>query len=178
MSGKNNLQRGKLVILFVMLAILACGCGGGRTLVINRPDKNIKAKSLRIVSAEGTVDVPEDFRDYFEKYLSIMLFEGDPNEDKKISYFSNGSELKIIYRFVQYETGDRSLRYFGAGMGSGEGSLTVEVEYYDNSTDKKIATIQAFGNVTAGFFGGSFEIAIENTAREVAKYTIQNFSRN
>jgi len=172
-SSDGFIKRGFSVVLFVLF-LSSYGCGGGRTMVMNRPDNSVKAKSVSISIDNATVDVPEYVTKYFDKYLAALLYEGDPNSDVKIVSFHKGPELKLIYKFIQYEPGERVARYFGAGMGSGEGSLTVEATYYDNNNNK-ICTIQAFGNVTAGFFGGSFDIAIENTAHEVANFTIKNF---
>ncbi len=43
-----------------------------------------------------------------------------------------------------------------------------------DSNDKELAKIQSEGEISSGFFGGSFDYAVQQTANEVAQYA-KNF---
>ena len=94
------------------------------------------------------------------------------------SGFEKGSELRIRYRFVQFDPGNQFARWFWGGLGNtGEGSLSIEAKFVDSS-GAEIATIQAQGSINSGFFGGSFELAIDKAAQEIAEYTVANYGAN
>lgn len=83
--------------------------------------------------------------------------------------------MTIRYRFVQYNAGNQFTRWFWGGIGNaGEGTLTVEAKYFD-SQGKEICVIQSEGKIGSGFFGGSFDYAMDKAAKEIVEYTKANF---
>lgn len=164
----------RLIHLFSLmtLIIILAGCGAGKTLVMRPPETELHVTSLSFSESNSTIRVPEETKQAFEKKLSALLYE---ESEKGEGAFQRGNDITIKYRFIQVNEGSQFTRWFWGGIGNaGEGSLTVEAKYFDN-TDKELATIHAEGKIGSGFFGGSFEFAIEKAAEEIAEYTISNF---
>jgi hypothetical protein len=45
---------------------------------------------------------------------------------------SNSSNLKIQYKFTEYNKGNRAARWLAGIFGAGKGKLIIEIKYYDN----------------------------------------------
>jgi hypothetical protein len=143
------------------------GCGAGKTLVMTPPATTFHASSVQVIEDKATVNVPDDVKQTFQEKLELALYEE--------GQFQRGFELKIKYRFIQYNPGDQFTRWFWGGIGNaGEGSVTVEARYYD-ATDNELAVIQSEGKISSGFFGGSYDFALEKAAHEIAAYAKQSF---
>lgn len=157
-------------IFFVLLAVvvsLLAGCGAGRSLVVQPPETKLRASSVDVSEGKSAVSVPSDIKSAFQQKLAKFLYEEGS--------FQKGSDLKIVYRFIQYDPGNQFTRWFWGGIGNaGEGSLTVEAKYFD-SANKELATIQTEGRIGSGFFGGDFGFAVEKAAEKVAEFTTVNF---
>jgi len=152
--------------LLLGLIVLA-GCGVGRAMVIKPPEAKIRVNTVQVAEGNSPVAVPADVKATFTEKLDQYLYgEGG---------FQKGSELKISYRFIQYDPGSQFTRWFWGGIGNaGEGSLTIETKYFDAS-DKEIATVNVEGRIGSGFFGGALTEAIDRAAEKVAEYTKTNF---
>ena len=153
--------------LIITLQLLG-GCGSGRTLVADTPRQQAKTVSHVVIErVANTVQVPDEAEQDFEKNLRTRLYEK--------AGFKEGNELRIRYRFVQFDPGNQFSRWFWGGLGNtGEGSLTIEATFLDES-GSQLSTIQAQGSINSGFFGGSFSLAIDKAAQEIAEYTVANF---
>jgi Domain of unknown function (DUF4410) len=153
-------------LIIAAIAFLT-GCGAGKTMVLKPSETKLQFASVDIFEGKSTVDVPEADKALFQEKLSKFVYEEGG--------FQKGNDLKIAYRFIQFNPGSQFTRYMWGGLGSsGEGTLTVEAKYSDVS-DNEIATIQTEGKISSGVFGGSFSFAIENCAKEIAEYTKKNF---
>lgn len=158
--------------LGIVLLTTVAGCGAGRTMVMKPPDSKTVASGVRVVRGQSTVVVPEEVSLRFEEQLNKRLFQA---EEGKEPPFAEGMDLKLVYRFIQYNEGSQFARYMLGGLGnSGEGTLTVSVCYRD-SDDNELCTIQSEGKIGSGFFGGSFSSAVDRCAEEIAGYTVANF---
>ncbi|MFQ5847364.1 MAG: DUF4410 domain-containing protein [Candidatus Methylomirabilales bacterium] len=167
--------------LGITLMLILVGCGAGKTLVMKPPETKLRVTSVSFSEGNSTIAVPAEAKKAFEEKLAELLYEeqkeADEYEKEKNGEgaFKMGDDLKIKYRFVQYDKGDRFTRWFWGGIGNaGEGSLTIEVKYFD-VTDKELATIQSEGKISSGFFGGAINFAVGKAAEEIAEYTVQNF---
>lgn len=155
---------------YVVIAglVLLMGCGAAKTLVMAPPATKIQVAAVEVAEGSSTVNVPDDIKKAFHDKLTQLLYEEEGG-------FRRGTELKVRYRFIQYNPGSQFTRWFWGGIGNaGEGSMTVEAKYFD-STDQELASIQAEGKIGSGAFGGSFNFAVEKTAEEIAVYTKQSF---
>ena len=150
--------------LFILLALtlFLIGCGAGRTMVLAPPVITAKFTSAEIYEDKATVDVPADVSASFQEKFSQLLY-GEAG-------FVRGPDLKIRYRFIQFNPGSQFSRWFWGGIGSaGKGTMTVEARFLDKN-DNELAKIQSEGEITSGVFGGSLQLAIEKAAKEVAEY--------
>lgn len=155
-----------LAFLGIIVLILA-GCGAGRTLVMKRADTKLKVSSVEASEGKSPVDVPDDIKLIFKGKLNEFLYQEGA--------FQRGGDLKIKYRFIQFDPGSQFARYMLGGIGNtGEGSLTIEATYFD-AAEIELATIQAEGRIGSGFFGGGFSLAVERAAEKIAEYTVANF---
>jgi len=158
--------------LVCLTLVLLIGCGSGRTMVLKLPESQVETGEVELVRGESTVEVPEKVIVQFEEELRKVLFE--KTEDREAP-FVEGPGVKLEYRFIQFDKGNQFSRYMWGGLGnSGEGTLTVQVSYFDN-TDQELTTIQSEGKIGSGFFGGSINSAVNRCAEEIANYTETNF---
>jgi hypothetical protein len=163
-SIKQTLRFGTLLLL---AGFILAGCGVGRAMVIKPPEAKVRVDSVQVMEGNSPVAVPADVKATFTDKLNQHLYgEGG---------FQRGKELKISYRFIQYDPGSQLTRWFWGGIGNaGEGSLTIETKFFDPS-DKELATINVEGRIGSGFFGGALSEAIDKAAEKVAEYTKANF---
>ncbi|HEY6201231.1 MAG TPA: hypothetical protein VI231_21690 [Candidatus Binatia bacterium] len=153
-------------VIFLALNV-ATGCGVGRNMVIQSPQTRIRAASAVATENNSPVGVPADMKADYQSRLEKYLY-GENG-------FKQGQELRIRYRFIQYEPGSQFGRWFSGGLGNmGEGSLTIESKFYD-SNDKELATIQTEGRIGSGFLGGSYGEALDKAAEKVAEFAKTNF---
>lgn len=152
----------------VLLTLTLVACASGATTVMAPPviTPGTAFKTLKIESGTDTVQLPTDARAHFEKRLNEYLLSGKTK-------FAAGPDLTLRYRFIQFDEGDRALRYL-IGFGAGKGKMTAEVVFIDGQ-GKEVAKINVEGEISMGFLGGDFDMAISQAAREVADYTMKNF---
>jgi len=136
-------------------------------MIVKPPEAKLRVNSVEFTEGISPVAVPADVKATLTEKLNQYLYgEGG---------FQRGKELKISYRFIQYDPGSQFTRWFWGGIGNaGEGSLTIETKYYDPN-DKELATINVEGRIGSGFFGGALAEAIDRAAEKVAEYTKANF---
>ncbi len=157
----------KLKAFSLLSVFLITGCGVGRAMIVKPPEAKLRVNSVEFTEGISPVAVPADVKATLTEKLNQYLYgEGG---------FQRGKELKISYRFIQYDPGSQFTRWFWGGIGNaGEGSLTIETKYYDPN-DKELATINVEGRIGSGFFGGALAEAIDRAAEKVAEYTKANF---
>ncbi|MEN8237137.1 MAG: hypothetical protein ABFQ95_06315 [Pseudomonadota bacterium] len=160
------MKKSILVLSMSCLLVLA-GCGGsGRTMVLNKPTERHMAKSYNLVEGDSTVDCDVSVK---------KLFEQEINKGLADAHMAKGQDLKIEYRFIQFNEGSRLARYASRGIGdTGEGEMTVEVIFKDKD-NKELNKLHVGGKVSSGFLGGSFDNAVELSAQQVVKYVVANF---
>jgi uncharacterized protein DUF4410 len=159
-------QRFIASFIFATLA-LSASCGVGRNLIVQPPQTRIRAASAVAAESNSPVSVPAELKSEFQSKLEKYLYAENG--------FQQGQELRIRYRYIQFDPGSQFSRWFFGGLGNtGEGSLTIEVKFFD-SADKELATIQTEGRIGSGFFGGSFGEALDKAAEKVAEYAKTNF---
>jgi hypothetical protein len=166
---KNGNVTGNLRHSFLLIPIFLflVGCGAGKTLVIKPPESKTIISSVDFSEGVSTVNVPEEIREKFKQKLTHMLF--------KEGHFQKGSDIEIKYRFIQYDPGNQFSRWFWGGIGNaGEGTLTIEAKFF-NPNGKELSVIQSEGKISSGFFGGSFDLALEKAAEEVVEHIKQNY---
>lgn len=159
--------RAESTSVLVVGLILLSGCGAGRTLVMAPPDARVQVASLEVTEGRSTVPVPDEVKKGFQDKLQELLY--------KDGGFRKGQDLRLSYRFIQFNPGNQFTRWFWGGIGNaGEGSLTIEVKYFDGAS-RELSTIQSEGKIGSGFFGGPFDLAVGKAAEEIADYTTRTF---
>ena len=151
--------------------LLTCGflagCGAGRTLVLNPVACDHAARGITIVADVSAAPTPPEVLKQFETLLSNRLYK---TEKMMVS-----NDLVLKFRFIQYNPGSRFKRWMLGGIGnSGEGSLTIEVTYFD-ACGKEIGKIHSQGCIGSGVFGGAIGDALETAVGEIAQYTTASF---
>lgn len=155
-----------LIALLLGLSVAYIGCSSGRTLVMNVPSERVKAAALAVNEDQPTVGVPPEVMKMFREKLENTLYVGDEESPPP---FKKGTELTIIYRFIQFTPGSQYKRWMTVGIGGyGEGSIVVEAKFI-TPAGKELAKIQAEGK------SGSIESAIEQCVGEMVQYAKQNY---
>lgn len=149
------------VAVFVLI-----GCSGkGQTFVSEPPVTGQRFQSATIVEgASAPIEMSAaDKADFAERLREELHKEGR---------FMSGNGLTITYRFVQYDEGIRSYRWFFPGLG--EGTLAVEAEFSDQD-GRRLGKITAQGRIGGGAMGGSIKNAHARAAEEIATYAAAHF---
>ena len=147
-----------------LLAAVA-GCASATTTVLEPTAFAIKSGSINISHGSDTVPVEEEYGSYFRTKLGEELY--------KAGAFTEGDGLTLQYRFIQLDQGSRAERYL-LGPIAGKGTMTIEILFLDPE-GTEVSKIHTGGEVSGGFFGGSFKSALDKAAKEAAEYAINNF---
>lgn len=158
-----NLLNSVLLTSFASLIFISCGTA--RTIVYEPViiPSHINTNQVEIFNGTDTTPISDNVKGHFEKQLRKILYR-----DGSIQC---GPGIKLQYRFLQYEEGNRFARYFLGGVGNtGEASLMIEVTYFD-CEGNELGRVQTEGKISSGIFGGSSNNAVDRAAEEIAHYT-------
>lgn len=155
----------KMAAAFGALFVVSA-CASGSTLVLEPPTNTDRFAAASVEAMPATVAVSSEMADYFRSSLEAMLFEEEGGFDK-------GDGLTVEYRFLQFDEGNRALRYT-IGYGAGKGGITIEVKFKDAS-GQQISRINVGGEIQSGLAGGSIKQALDRAAMEAAEYARINF---
>lgn len=148
----------------ICLAAIA-GCATATTTVLEPTETSYKSSTIAITHGDDTVPVEEEYGAYFRTKLGEQLYTAGA--------FAEGGALSLRYRFIQLDRGSRAERYL-LGPIAGKGSMTIEIVFLD-ANGAELSKIHTGGEVSGGFFGGSFKSALDKAAKEAAEYAINNF---
>lgn len=154
-------------ILAAFLALLVAACGAGHTIVVSAPAAPVKFETVSLIYEEATVKVPDATTAKMKQTLEQRFFSG------KTAKFHPGNDLVIKWGFIGYDPGSQFTRWF-IGFGAGEAKMVVKADFFD-AQGNKLASIQADGSVSGGFFGGSSDDGLNQVADQIAKYAEVNF---
>ncbi|NWF36337.1 DUF4410 domain-containing protein [Mariprofundus sp. KV] len=158
------MKRG-LFFCLVTASIMLAGCGSARNIVTEPTTTIYKTDVIEVTKANSTVQVPDEFVAYFDKRLRSEVHKS----------FANGNKLRLEYRFISFDEGSRFKRYMGGGIGNwGQGTLLIQADFYDENGNK-LSSMQTDAVISGGFFGGSFESAIDLAVEKMTEYAIANF---
>ncbi|MFC1855372.1 DUF4410 domain-containing protein [Thermodesulfobacteriota bacterium] len=164
--SKREIRIGLYAIMLLALVALG-GCGAyGKTMVVKEVEnKKVKVTTYEIAEGKHAVEVPAEYKKLFVEILTDNL------EDDGLK---KGKDLKIEYKFTEYDEGSGGLRFLlGGAGGMGEGKMVINVRFLDAS-GKALAEISAKGIVDTD---KDFEPAIEFAAGEVSEYIEDNFNQ-
>jgi hypothetical protein len=158
----------------LILIVFVTGCAAGRTQII-QPTK-VGFKNYRILEIA-------DFKNYVgskvpsgmckrlpdsiaNKVATLNLFQAVNRITVVNEWKSETKTLVIEGIVVEYEPGDQAKRWFGGFTGYGKGFVTVQLTAIDKSTKEKIFKGNVGSEISGGFFGGSFDEAIQKAIEE------------
>ena len=156
----------------ILLSLLLAACGAGRTIVLDPAERADIATyhAASISHADDTVEVPEKVVDAFDAELRKVFFE------KKAAFREGEDGLRVAYRFLQFDPGNRFSRWFFGGIGNaGEATMLAEIRFL-KPDGAEMARIQVEGKIGSGFFGGATDSALEKAAKEAADYARAHFA--
>jgi len=153
------------VLSAVMLLFTLTACLSVKQNVIDETNVKFKTTSVEIVEDSSSLKISEN-----------AIFEENLYKNLAKSGFSKNNEnrLKIQYKFVEYDKGNRALRIFTGILGPGKGKLIVEIRYFDNK-NTIIAATSTEAVMRGGFWGGNFKDAVIEASEKISQYTVKNF---
>lgn len=144
-------------IVTVVIAFLLTGCSSIKVEDNLSDSSNVVYETYSLKNVSSKEEIDPKVAEIFEKALDGYL--------NRYGY-RKGNDLIINYDIKAFDPGNRALRMF-IGFGLGKGTLEV------NSTlvardGKKLGSVHSESALRMGFFGGSLNSIIENTAKKVA----------
>jgi hypothetical protein len=155
------------LLLFVALPLSACATSH---LLVERPAAQTATRvgSVTLVYDEQVTGVPADASAYVQRKLEEAFYGGDQ------AFFTRGSEMTVRYHFVGFDRGSRFGRYMLGPLGVGEAQMVLEAEFV--APDGTVmAVVRGQSDVRGGFFGGSYNTAIDKAVREIRNYAVAHF---
>lgn len=157
----------------ITATLLLSGCSSSNTQVLGNAtiQKGVVQKYDSFVIEESIIanNVPQEKRTYFQNKLGTMFKDGG---------FKDGNGIKVTYSFMAYNEGSQFSRYMLGGLGGGKGKLMVKTSFYDVKTGALLNEIQSEGEVSGGFFGGSFDGTLNAVAEEIYNFAKSNYMIN
>lgn len=155
------------LVLLMLLALAACS-GARNWEVANRSTGESFARA-EVRFEDSAVRIDRGALTTLQEEIEDRLYEDDG--------FQAGSDLRLYVQFQGYEEGSRFARWALTGIGgAGEGTVTVRTRFV-NPVGQVIAETRTEGSISAGFFGGSIDSALEQAAERIADYARDNFLR-
>ncbi len=162
----SNISRYRAVFV-VALGLLAVACSKGGTVGIETgPNLGLALYgNLEVIHGEDAIDTPQEVIVRFGQELDKRIFDDDK--------FERGSRgLTLSYRFLTLtEFRKKILGFIPNTTGA---SVTVELEFYD-PTGALLSRAVVEGRINPNFFIGDLNDAVEEAAKEAAKYTLDTF---
>ena len=147
---------------FFTVLILGCAPGSVRTDVETTTD--VKYDTVTIANKEG------------ENSAYLTTLKKELNSRLADDFNFGGDGLKIQLELLHAREGNRIDRWFWGPMAgqAAEGIIKVRVNYL-TPDGKDVGTITVTGKIIVGVFGGSFDSAIESAAKQIYKFTVDEF---
>ena len=157
------------LLLFVALPLSACA--SSHLLVEQAAAPNAaRVGSVTLVYDEQVTGIPAESSAYVQRKMEEAFFGGDN------SFFARGTEMTVRYHFVGFDRGSRFGRYMLGPLGVGEAQMVLEAQFV--APDGRIlAVVRGQSDVRGGFFGGSYNTAIDKAVREIRDYAVAHFRR-
>lgn len=153
----------------------SAGCNSKNIIVMTPPKAGFSASSFKITHQRSDGAYEEASKDkllFFEHQLHrYLLAQG------KSAKLSQGDEMEIRYAVIQYDEGNRVVRWLVPGV-AGEAKLKIGVDVV--SKDGEVAGHFITGVEMTGFMsglGGCTDEAFDDAASKMAQYIGQNFSK-
>lgn len=150
-----------------LFALMIQGCGAGKLTVLDPINDSEKKQSIKVIEGKHTLAVPRESVDTFEKKFKERLY--------KETHLVEGDDIKVVFKFIQYDEGSRFKRYLLGGLGNaGEGSITIELVFLKRD-GSQIGKVHAEGKIGSGFAGGSIDSAVESAVEVATDFIKKSF---
>jgi hypothetical protein len=149
----------------LMALLLLAGCSSGKITGAEGPAGNARFTAMEIYRGQDAMAVSAGISKTFEARLRRQLTRSNG--------FVQGEGLRLLYRFISFDPGDRMTRYMTLGL-SGEAVARVEVRMFD-AQNRPLGRVESEGRLSTGLFGGGTDATAENCADEVAAHILANY---
>lgn len=157
-------------LILISFTLLLFGCGTAQTIVMEPVEDSKNVAGIRVVSDKHNVAVPSEVVAQLRSKIETGLYDKNG--------YTRSNDLKVVFKFLQQDKGNQFARWFWGGIGNtGEASLTVLVMYQD-AEGNELGKTQVQGKIDSGFFGGSFNEAINKAAEQIVSFTVANFPKS
>jgi len=153
----------------VLLLVSLAACSGARNWEVANRSSGDRFSRAEVRFEDSAVRVNRDALRTLQAEIEERLYEDEG--------FQAGNDLRLYVQFQGYDEGSRFARWALTGIGgAGEGTVTVRTRFV-NPVGQVIAETRTEGSISAGFFGGSIDSALEQAAERIADYARDNFLR-
>lgn len=155
----------RLVAALLLAAALPACISTSDVRETRGPAKAHKVSSIDIAPERSTVQVAPEAVARFQKFLEDDFYYKHG--------FQRGNQLKLRWRFTEFDQGNRALRYF-VGFGAGNGKVVAHATFLDEK-NRVVGAVEAHGRIVSGMFGGSYDTALRNCTDEINRYAEEHF---
>jgi hypothetical protein len=169
--------------VLMMLVLFLVGCAAGRTQIV-QPKKqsfssyevleicDFKNNAGAKVPAQVSQRVPDELA---EKVAALNLF-GSVNRVPVVTGEDPQSKILCLEgTIVEYDPGSRGKRWFAGFTGWGKGFITVQLTAVEKASKSEVFKGNIGSELSGGFFGGSFDGAIEKLVDESVSCIQMNY---
>ena len=118
-----------------------------------------------------------------KRFLSVKTQCSDGNLNQKLQASINyqlekqkislGDDLRLNCEFLDYNEGNRALRYL-IGLGAGRATSKASVKLYDKN-DMQVGGFEVDAHMTMGVFGGDANSMVDDAAIKIVEYLRKNY---
>lgn len=149
-----NVLRSFIILVFSFLMVACSSLKVENSLHRDAPEPYM---SYKIVNVSATDQIDSQV---------ITIFENELRSRFNRFGYKEGDDVTISYDIQAFDPGNRALRMF-VGFGLGKGTLNVKTSLKDKS-GKSLGSVDTETALKMGFFGGSLNNIIRETAAKVA----------
>ena len=165
------------VIFFLLLIIFVSGCSSSHkkveenTQLIQSKYKVANITEVKLVSNESTIKQNEQLKNKLNIKIIENFKDGDFVVAEKQSDKNNNAIT--INTDVEFNPGNRALRWAAGIFGAGKATVYVKIEAIDSYSGKSILTKTILDSMSWGGGGGNAQSFVENAVDDASKDLIE-----
>jgi hypothetical protein len=170
-------------LVLMILILFAFGCAAGRTQIVQPKKRGFKDYPIleitdfkNYVGSEVPPEISQRVPDSIAKKVAALNFFQAVNRIPVVTEWKSETNTLVIEgTIIEYDPGSQAKRYLAGFTGYGKGFVTVQYIAIDKATKEEIFKANVGSEISGGFFGGSFDEAVEKLVEEAVECIQTNY---